>query len=306
MNAYMCMNRLDEAEATYQDAVAHKFDYYLLHLNHYLLAFVHNDAGTMKAEADWGLGKPGIEDLFLSAEADAAAYHGRLGEAEQLSQRAFDSARRSQEPETAAASMATSALHHGLLGDSAAARSRANEALALSHGHDVNAMAGLALALAGDVGGAEALANELNREYPLDTFVQSQYLPAMRAEMALHRGDAAKALDLLQAAAPYEMGQATNNILILFPVYVRGRAYLKARNGTSAAAEFQKIINNPGLMVTSPVTPLAKLGLARAYALAGEKDKSRTAYQDFLGLWKNAGPDIPVLKEAKAEYAKLQ
>ena len=150
------------------------------------------------------------------------------------------------------------------------------------------------------------MATELNRDYPLDTIVQSDYLPEIRAELALHHGDAAKALDLLQAASPYEMGQANNNILILFPVYERGRAYLQARNGSAAAEEFQKIVDHPGLMFNSPVGPLAKLGLARAYALAGEKDKSRTAYQDFLGLWKNADPDIPVLKEAKAEYAKLQ
>jgi len=305
MNDYMCLNRLDEAQAVYQEALQRKFDLYILHVNHYLLAFLRNDPGTMKNEVDWGAGKAGIEDVFLAGEADTAAYYGRLGEARELSQRAFDSARRSQEAETAAVWMATSALHHGLFGDSTSARAKAKVALAVSHGHDVDALAALSLALAGDTADAEALASELNRDHPLDTIVQNHYLPAIRAELALQHGDAAKGLDSLQAAAPYEMAQTNSNILILFPAYVRGRAYLQARNGTAAAAEFQKIVDHPGLMVNSPVGALAKLGLARAYALMGDKDKSRTAYQDFLGLWKNADSEVPVLKEAKAEYAKL-
>jgi tetratricopeptide (TPR) repeat protein len=305
MNDYMCPNRLDEAQAVYQEALQRKFDFSVLHVNHYLLAFLRNDPGTMKNEVDWAMGKPGIEDILLAVEADTAAYYGRLGEARELSQRAFDSARRSQEAETAAVWMAASALHRGLFGDSTSARAKAKVALAVSHGHDVDALAALSLALAGDTAGAEALASELNRDYPLDTIVQNHYLPAIGAELALQHGDAAKALDSLQAAAPYEMAQTNSNILILFPLYVRGRAYLQARNGSAAATEFQKIVDHPGLMFNSPVGALAKLGLARAYALEGDKDKSRTAYQDFLGLWKNADPDVPVLKEAKAEYAKL-
>jgi ATP/maltotriose-dependent transcriptional regulator MalT len=170
----------------------------------------------------------------------------------------------------------------------------------------VDALAALSLALAGDTADAEALASELNRDHLLDTIVQNHYLPAIGAELALQHGDAARALDSLQAAAPYEMAQTNSNILNLFPVYVRGRAYLQARNGSAAATEFQKIVDHPGLTVNSPVGALAKLGLARAYALTGDKDKSRTAYQDFLAIWKNADPDVPVLKEAKAEYARLQ
>jgi tetratricopeptide (TPR) repeat protein len=305
MNDYMCLNRLDEEQAVYQEALQRKFDLYILHVNHYLLAFLRNDPGTMKNEVDWAMGKPGTEDVLLAVEADTAAYYGRLGEAREFSQRAFDSARRSQEAETAAVWMATSALHQGLFGDSTSARAKAKVALAVSHGHDVDALAALSLALAGDTADAEALASELNRDHPLDTIVQNYYLPAIGAELALQHGDAAKALDLLQAAAPYELAQPNSNILILFPVYMRGRAYLQARNGSAAATEFQKIVDHPGLMFNSPVGALAKLGLARAFALEGDKDKSRTAYQDFLGLWKNADPDIPILKQAQAEYAKL-
>ena len=222
MAAYISLNRLDEAGAVYQEALQRKFDIYVLHANHYLLAFLRNDPATMKSEADWAVGKAGVEDVFLALQADTAAYCGRLGEARELSQRAFDSARRSQEPETAAAWMATSALHDGLFGDSTSARAKAKVALAVSHGHDVDALAALSLALGGDAAGAEALASELNRDHPLDTIVQNHYLPEIRAELALQHGDAAKALDSLQAAAPYEMAQPNSNILILFPVYVRG------------------------------------------------------------------------------------
>jgi serine/threonine protein kinase/tetratricopeptide (TPR) repeat protein len=306
MADYMALNRLDEAQAVYQEAMQRKFDLYMLHQNHYLLAFLRNDAGTMKSEARWSAGKAGVEDIFLAADADTAAYYGRLGEARELSQRAMDSARRNQEPEAAATWMATSALHHGLFGDSASARAKANAALALSHGHDVDALAALARALAGDAAGAEALVSELNREYPLDTIVQNHYLPAIRTELALQHGDAAKAVNMLQAAAPYEMAGLNINILFLYPAYVRGRAYLQAHNGSAAAAEFQKMMDHSGLMVNSPAGPLAKLGLARAYAPAGDKDKSRTAYQDFLAIWKDADPDIPILKQTQAEYAKLK
>jgi tetratricopeptide (TPR) repeat protein len=236
-----------------------------------------------------------------------------------------ESARRSQEPETAAGYMATAALRHALFGDLSTARLRGAAALrhalfgdlstarlrgaaalALSHGRDVDSAVALALALASDTGGAEALVLNLDREYPLDTLVQHNYLPEIRAEIALQGGDPAKAVDLLQAATPYEMGTTVLSVLQFFPAYERGRAYLQAHNGTAAAAEFQKIIDHPDALLNAPVIPAAKLGLARAYALVGDKDKSRTAYQDFLGLWKNADPEIPILVQAKAEYAKLQ
>jgi tetratricopeptide (TPR) repeat protein len=201
--------------------------------------------------------------------------------------------------------MATAALRHALFGDFSTARTQAAAALAISHGRDVDAAAALALGLSGDTRGAQALVAGLDREYPLDTLVQRNYLPEIRAEIALQGGDPAKAVDLLQASTPYEMGATFLPVLQFFPAYERGRAYLRTHNGSAAAAEFQKIIDHPDALLNAPVEPAAKLGLARAYALSGDKDKSRTAYQDFLGLWKNADPDVPVLKEAKAEYAKL-
>ena len=303
---YRCLDRLDEAKAVYQQAVDHKIDHYLIRAEHYALAFIQNDADTMKREVEWSAGKPGVEDLFLAAEADTAAFSGRLREAGQLTQRAVESARRNQEAETAAGWMAVAALRHALFGDLSTARSRATAALALSHGQDVDAASALALSLAGDAGGAETLINELNREHPLDTIVQHDYLPEIRATIDLQHGDPAKAIDLLQAATPYEMGQIFLTQLTLMPAYVRGTAYLQAHNGNAAALEFQKIIDHRTYLFNSPIVSLAKLELARAYALAGEKDKSRTAYQDFLGSWKNADPQIPILKQAQAEYAKLQ
>jgi Flp pilus assembly protein TadD len=305
MIGYINLNRLDEAKAVYQEAMAHKLEHYTLHMNLYLLAFLQNDTDTMQREADWAVGKPGVADSFLSMEADTAAFYGRLREAGQLSQQAVEAARRNQQPETAAGWMANAALRQALYGDSGTARPMAASALALSHGHDVDTMAALVLALAGDTSAAQSLIDELNRNFPLDTLVQDLALPEIRAQTELRRGDPAKALNLLQATTPYEMGEPYYTVLSLFPVYEHGEAYLQAHNGTAAAAEFQKIIDHPGVLQNSPLLPLAKLGLARAYALSDDKDKSRTAYQDFLGLWRNADPDIPILKEAKAEYAKL-
>ena len=306
IGGYLCLNRVDEAQRAYNEAMEHGIDHYLVRQQHYILAFVQNDTATMKREVEWSAGKPGVEDLFLAMEADTVAYYGRLREADQLSQRAAESAQRNQEAETAAGWMASAAFRQALYGNSEPARRMAAAAVALSHGHDVDAVAGFALASAGDSNGAEALINQLNREFPLDTIVQDNYLPEIRAEIALQRGDPAKAVDLLQAAAPYEMGQSFLPVLNLLPIYERGRAFLQAQDGSAAAREFQKIVDHPGYILNSPLGLLAKLGLARAHALADEKDKSRTAYQDFLAIWRNADPDVRVLREAKAEYAKLQ
>jgi predicted Ser/Thr protein kinase len=302
---YLCLDRVDEAKATYQEAMEHKIDHYLVRQEHYMLAFAQNDVDTMKREAEWSAGKPGVEDLFLAMDADTSAFYGRLREAGQLSQRAAESAQRNQEAETAAGWMAVAAFRHALFGDFSTARSLAARGLAISHGHDVDAAAGLALVLAGDTSGAEALASELNQQFPLDTIVQRNYRPEISAAIALQHNDPAKAIDVLQASTPYEMGQSFLAVLALAPAYLRGRAHLQAHNGAAAATEFQKITGHPGLLLNSPLRPVAKLGLARAYALAGDKDKSRTAYQDFLALWKNADPDIPIYQQAKAEYSKL-
>ncbi|MGC2183958.1 MAG: hypothetical protein WA637_11795, partial [Terriglobales bacterium] len=213
---------------------------------------------------------------------------------------AVASAEHAEEKETAAGYEGTAALLEAGFGNPAEARQRAAAALELSTGRDVQYKAALALALIGDANRAQALANDLNKRYPEDTIVQLEFVPTLQAQLALGRKDASKAIEVLQAAAPYELGMTVG----LHPIYVRGEAYLAAREGSKAAGEFQKIIDHR-VLVLNPVGALADLGLARAYALQGDTVKAKAAYQDFLALWKDADPDMQILKQAKMEYSKL-
>ena len=183
-------------------------------------------------------------------------------------------------------------------------------ALELSKDREAEYGAALALALSTDSSQAQALADDLESRFPEDTSIRFNYLPVLRARLALNHGDASKAFELLQVAVPHELGVtvsiASGLFGALYPVYVRGEAYLAAHQGAEAAREFQKILDHRGIVVSDPIGALAHLQLGKAYALAGDKTKARSAYQDFLTLWKDADPDIPILKEAKAEYTKLQ
>jgi predicted Zn-dependent protease len=211
--------------------------------------------------------------------------------------------------EKAAGIEAQAALREALFGNPIEAQHRAVAALGLSTGRDVQFGAGLALAFIGDAARARALADDLGRRFREDTIVRFNYLPTLRAQLALSRKDPSKSIEALQAASPYELGSPSTGFApSLYPVYVRGQAYLAGRQeeGGQAAVEFQKILDHRGLVGNDPLGALAHLGLARAYALHGDPAKARAAYQDFLTLWKDADPDIPILKEAKAEYAKLQ
>jgi predicted Zn-dependent protease len=218
------------------------------------------------------------------------------------------SAERAEEKETAALYESDAALREALLGNAAEARQRAAAALSLPRGRDVQYGAALALAFAGDATRAHALANDLVKRWPDDTIVKFNYLPTIRAQLALNRNDASQAIEVLQAVAPYELGLPGTAAFSpgLYPVYVRGEAYLAGHQGSEAAAEFQKILDHRGVVLNEPIGALAHLQLGRAYAMSGDTAKSRTAYQDFFALWKDADPDIPILKQAKAEYAKLQ
>jgi len=168
-------------------------------------------------------------------------------------------------------------------------------------------MVALARARAGDTAGAEKLAVGLAKTFPQDTLVQRYWLPTLRAGVALERKDPNRAIELLKLASPIELGNGGGTLtIVMCPAYLRGQAYLMLDDGNRAAAEFQKFINLRGLVVNFPWGAIARLDLARAYALQGDTAKARSAYQDFLTLWKDADPDIPILKEAKAEYAKLQ
>jgi serine/threonine protein kinase/Flp pilus assembly protein TadD len=308
--SYLFVNRIDEARTTIDEAQERKFDLPTLHLLLYQIAFLKNDPAGMAQQVTWLEGKPGAEDVMLAFEADTAAFSGHLGKARDFSRLAAASSDRVQQKETSATYEADEALREALFGNASEARRQATAALALSTGRDVQYGAALALAFAADTSRAQVLADDLNKRFPEDTIVQFNYLPTIRAQLALDRNDSPKAIEILQPAAPYELGSLTRasvfNFMSLYPVYVRGQAYLAGHQGSAAANEFQKILDHSCVVLMEPIGALAHLGLARAYALSGDAAKAKSAYKDFFTLWKDADPDIPILQEAKAEYAKLQ
>jgi eukaryotic-like serine/threonine-protein kinase len=304
-NTYTALNRLDEADAVYKQAEERKLEHEFLVLQRYQLAFLKGDAAQMVRLAT-AMGKPGTQDLLLIAQADTEAWYGRLKNARELTRRAMDSAQHNDAKETAAGYRATAALREVESGNRRRALTDANAAVKLAPTRDVRVMAALAMARAGDTAGAEKLAAELDKKFPLGTLVQRYWLPTIRAAVALQRKDPNRAIELSKIASPIELGQVEAIDVFLCPVYLRGEAYLLLRDGSRAAAEFQKFIDHRGVVVNFPWGALARLGLARAYALQGDTAKGRTAYQDFLTLWKDADPDIPILNKARAEYARLQ
>jgi tetratricopeptide (TPR) repeat protein len=273
------------------------------------MAFYQNDKPEMSRQVTAATGKQGTEDLLLALDADTAAYFGRLSKARELSRLAANSARRSGDNESAATYDAVAALREGLFGnmDRVAQITKSGLGDGLSGGRD-NQYAGLlARTFAGQR--AQQLASEFSKSFPKDTVAQFTCVPTLRAKMALNDSKAQQALDQLDAAAPYELGLAAlgfYNWPNLYPAYVRGEAYLGLDRGAEAAAEFQKILDHGGVVLNEPIGALAHLQLGRAYAMQGDTVKARAAYQDFFALWKDADPDIPILKQAKAEYAKLQ
>lgn len=303
--AYMAFNRLDEAEAVFKQAEERKLEGETLLQSRYRLAFLKGDAAQMAQLASAAMGKPGAEDILLAAQADTEGWYGKLKNAQELTGRAVDSAQRNDAKETAAGYQAVSALRDVGSGNREQARAAAKAALKLALNRDVEAMAALALARAGDTIEAEKLAAELETTFPLDTLVQRYWLPTIRAGLALERKDPNHAIEFLKAASQVELGAPTNFSVILCPVYLRGETYLVLRDGNRAAAEFQKFIAHRGLVGDFPWGALARLGLARAYALQGDVAKARPAYQNFLTLWKDADPDIPILRQANEEYAQL-
>jgi tetratricopeptide (TPR) repeat protein len=306
---YVAANRLDEAKSLYKEAVARKTEDAVLHVNMYGLAFLEGDQAEMDRQVAWAAGKAGAEDELLSTASDTEAYYGRNGKALDLCRRAIDSAKRNDQKESAALWQMEVALREAELGNSAAARQQVNTALALASNHDSQMLGALALARAGDSAQAAKMAEDLAKRYPEDTLVNNYWLPSIRATIELGRNNADKAIEILQAAVSYELGTPNPYPAagaMLYPIYVRGQAYLKLRQGKEAAAEFQKILDHRYIAINFITGALAHLGLARACALQGDTAKARAAYNDFFTLWKDADPDIPILKEAKAEYAKLQ
>jgi len=307
VNGYLQLNHLDEAKATAQEAQAHNLDSPQIHLSLYWVDFLQNDAAGMEREAAGLMGKPGYEDQMLNYESDAALYGGQLAKARVLTRRAVESAQRADEKEAAAAYEAEAAVREVLVGNTALSKQQARTALALSSGRVVEALSAIALALAGDSAHATRLADDLEKRFPEDTIVQSNYLPTIHAAALLRRSNAGKATETLAAAAPYELGSIVETLnFVLYPVYLRGEAYLATNQGNAAAVEFQKILDHPGIARSELIGALAHLQIGRAYAVEGDTTKAKAAYHDFLALWKDADPDIPILIAAKAEYAKLQ
>jgi tetratricopeptide (TPR) repeat protein len=264
------------------------------------LAFLKGDETQMAQLTSPVSGKPGDEDVMLVAQADTEAWYGRLKNARELIRRAIDSAERNDAKETAAVYQAAAALYEVDLGNWQQGRADANAAMKLAPNRNVQQMGALVLARTGDTAAAEKLADKLDKTFPLDTLVQRNWLPVIRAAIALQRKDANRAVEFLQAANEIELGD--NRLL---PAYLRGDAYLMLHDGKHAEAEFRKYIDHHCLVRNAPWGALARLGLGRAYAMEGDTFKARAAYQEFLTIWKNADPDLPILKQAKEEYAKL-
>src|ERR1039457_6721936 len=306
---YEYLGRLREATNTLRQAAERKLEIGDFMVQRYDIAFLRGDRAGMEREVALAQGKSGAEDWISDHEAFVSAYSGRLQQARRLARRASDLAQQAAQRDRAALYETGLALWEGFFGNAPAARRSAMAARELSKGREVEYGAAFALALSGDSSRCQTLANDLERRYPEDTSVRFSYLPALRARLALNHTEPSKAIELLQIAVPYDLGAPRSSFHgffgTLYPVYVRGEAYLAAHQGAEAATEFQKILKHRGIVVSDPIGALAHLQLGRAFAWSGNKTKARTAYQDFLTLWKDADPEIPILKQAKTEYAKL-
>jgi tetratricopeptide (TPR) repeat protein len=298
--------RYDQAKAAAEQSRAQKLNSPWYPLVLYVVDFLQNDPAGMAKQAAETQGIPGVEDQMLFVESETAADHGQFGQARELTRRAADSARRVQETETAAEYQAHNSVREGLVGLMDFAKEDAQSALATIKGKHDEGFSAIAFALAGDVVDANRAIDDLTKRFPQNNAVQTRYLPMARSALALNSGNPQVAVDVLSAAAPYELGHTNEDFTFaLYPIYFRGQAYLAAKKGGAAAVEFQKILDHASVVGNEPIGALAHLGLARAYSLSGNTAEAKSAYQDFLTLWKHADPDIPLLVQAKAEYAKL-
>ena len=318
-NHALALQHFDETRQIIHEAQARKLDDAFLRLSLYALAFLGADSGAMAEQQQWFAGQPDFENWGLALASDTEAYGGHLAKARELTKRAVDSAVRAENKESGAIYLANAALQQAVYGNAAEARRSAAEALKLAPASpSAGAEAALAFAMAGDTTRAESLAQDLGKRFPLDTQMQSLWLPAIQAQLALDRKNPTTALYALQAASHIELGQIpfVNNISCLYHVYIRGEAYLAAGQGSAAAAEFQKILDHSGIVWNCWTGALAHLGVARVNALQSRTSQGADAdaarvraladYKDFLNLWKDADPDIPILKQANDEYAKLR
>jgi eukaryotic-like serine/threonine-protein kinase len=298
---YISLNRLEEARATVREAQVKKLDSSLLHIPLYLLAFLQNDPAEMTQQVHWAAGGPEEEGMWVG-EASTASYFGRLKKAREFIRQAVAMAERRENKETAEAYESFAVNLEAYYGNAAETQQRAAALLALSKDAFARCNAVEVLAMAGNAVRAQVLVDDLAKRFPEDTWMRFSCLPTLKARIALSRNDPVKAIELLQVSAPYELG----GMCLLFPTNIRGEAYLATHQGSEAAAEFQKILDHRGIVLNAPIGALARLGLARAYAMQGDTAKAKAAYQDFLTLWKDADADIPIFIAAKSEYSKLK
>jgi predicted Zn-dependent protease len=301
---YAYLDRLEEAENTLQRGAGRGLEIDEFVMLEYDIAFLSDDEEGMKREATRARERSG-ESWISNKEAFALAYSGHLQLARTMSRRAVEQAQQAAQRERAGLWEAGAAVQEAFFGNASEARKKAEAALNLSKDREVEYGAAVALARANDSSRSETLANDLAKRFPEDTCVTFSYLPTLRAMLALNHGEYSKVGDILHAAVPYELGVRAN-FGTLYPVYLRGEAYLALRQGAEAAVEFQKVLSHRGIVVSDPIGALARWQLGRAYAMQGDTAKAKAAYRDFLTLWKDADRDIPILTQAKAEYAKLE
>jgi DNA-binding winged helix-turn-helix (wHTH) protein/tetratricopeptide (TPR) repeat protein len=307
--AQAAIEKLDDAAETFRQMQARKIEDPIARVNWFGVAFVRGDAAEMDKQMAWSAGKPEGEDNFLAAKSDAEAYYGRERKAREFSGKAVDSALRNEEKETAAQWRMDEALREAEFGNGKLAQEDTANARALTASHDTQILAAIALARTGRIVEAESLASDLEKRYPLDTLVEQYWIPVIRASIELQRNNPARAVELLRVTTPYELASPVTWSELggpLYPAYLRGEAYLLLHRAEEAAAEYRKLIEHRGFMLACPLGALAHVGLGRALAASGETAKAQTAYQDFLALWKDADEDIPILKQAKTEYAKIR
>ncbi|HET7209510.1 MAG TPA: serine/threonine-protein kinase [Terriglobales bacterium] len=304
---YMCLNRLPEARTVLQQAIRRKPDDTVLRGSLYTLAFVQGDTAEMDRESAWGAGRQPESDLMLSLQSDSAAFGGQLRKARELSRRSIESSRRAETPETAALRVVSDSLREAEFGNSSEAIHQADEALAIDNGRSIRILAALALARAGEPARAQTMADELEKRYKSNTFLMTYWLPCIRAAIDLDRKNADGAMEVLRGTARYELGVPLPlTVGTLYPVYLRGLAYLQKREAAAAIAEFLKFARHSSIVANFPLAALANVGIARARAISGDVEGAREAYRQFLELWKGADSDVPVLRQAKSEFTTLK
>jgi DNA-binding winged helix-turn-helix (wHTH) protein/Tfp pilus assembly protein PilF len=307
--AYEYLGQLGEAENTVRRAAERKLEIPDFLVQRYDIAFLKGDKTAMQQAVVSAGVKSGAEDWISDHEALVLAYAGQLRQSRAMSQRAEELAEQANQLEEAALFEAGAALREAFFGNASVARERATAALGLSKNKDVQYGAAFSFALAGDSSRAEMLAKDLEKRFPEDISVRFSYIPSIRALLALNRREPAKAVELLEVSVPYELGAPHSSMHgffgAMYPLYVRGMAYLAAQQGREAAAEFQKILDHPGIVVSDPIGALARLQLGRSYLVSGDRTRAKSAYRDFLNLWKDADREIPIFKQAKSEYTSL-